>query len=274
MRNVGVLALGLLLAAGCTNQDFVGDGVIAFAMTDTTPPLAVGEESALFMIEARIELPLKEPTAADMARLRMGAGDVTIPWARLPWVQEHDYEIELDYVISNLEDHQVTTAFTVNGFNEFEEYVPSSTPGAEGTTLPDFSGYERTLVLAPFERQSGTVREEEMDEIAVDLATLVNGAPNSNEVLHPNNQSQHDPRSRMYIPEVIPALTGFRVGLRAEGEAFEGDIGEPPTFEAPPNLVAEVSVLIRDENQRIVAQSNAWTLPVPTIVYPTVPVEE
>ena len=274
MRNVGALALGLLLAAGCTNQDFVGDGVTAFAMEETTPPLTVGERSALFMIESRIELPIKAPTSADMRQLQMGAGDVTIPWARLPWVQEHDYEIQLDYVISNLEDHQVTTAFTVNGINEFDEYVPSFTPGAEGTTLPDFSGYERGLVLGPYERQAGTVREEEMDEIAVDLATVVNGAPNSNEVLHPNNQSQHDPRSQMYIPDVIPALTGFRVGLRAESEAFEGDIGEPPTFAPPPRLVAEVSVLIRDESGRIVSQSDAWELPAPTIIYPIVPVEE
>jgi len=277
MRNVGALfSLGLLLAAGCTNQGFVGDteGIVAFAMDETVPPLAVGRRTALFMVESRIELPLREPSAAEMNALTRGAGDVTIPWTRLPWAQEHDYEIQIDYVISNLEDHVVTTAFTVNGFNEFEEYVPSSSPGAEGATLPDFSGYERTLVLQPFERHAGTVREEQMDEIAVDLATMVNGAPNTNEVLHPDNQSQHDPRSRMYIPEVIPALTGFRVGLRAESEVSEGDIGEPPTVSPPPRLVAEVSVLIRDEAGRIVSQSNAWVLPVPTVFYPVVPVEE
>lgn len=279
MRHQGALSTltislaALSLLGGCTNTDFVGHDVVTFALAEDTPPLAVGQEAALYMVEARFELPLREPSRDDMRGLRQGARDVTIPWARLPWVQEHDYELSLDYVISNLEDHPVTVAFTVNGFNEFDEYVPE-VGFDRGAALPDFSGYERTLVLEPYERRSGTVREEEMDEIAVDLATMVNGAPNTNEVLHPDNQSQHDPRSRMYIPEVIPALTGFRVGLRAQAEAFEGDIGEPPTVEPPPRLVAEVSVLVRDESGRIVGQSEAWTLPVPTIFYPVVPVEE
>ncbi|NCQ59682.1 MAG: hypothetical protein GW913_03310 [Myxococcales bacterium] len=276
MRNVGALfILSLLWTAGCSNQDFVGgDGVVAFAMDETTPPLAMGETDSLFMVESRIELPLEAPSSADMNDLTRGAGDVTIPWARLPWVREHDYEIQIDYVISNLEDKVETVAFTVNGFNEFEEYVPDVIFAREEGALPDFSGYERTFTLDPLERRAGTVREEQMDEIAVDLATIVNGAPSSNEVLHPDNQSQHDPRSRMYIPEVIPALTGFRVGLRAAGEVTQSDvIGDPPTVTLAPRLVAEVSVLVRDESGRIVAQSDAWTLPVPTIVYPIEPVE-
>jgi hypothetical protein len=73
---------------------------------------------------------------------------------------------------------------------------------------------------------------------------------------------------------VIPALTGFRVGLRAEGEVAEGEIGEPPTVAAAPRLVAEVSVLVRDESGKVVSQSNAWVLPVPALVYPIAPVEE
>ncbi|NOY91495.1 MAG: hypothetical protein GXP55_09865 [Deltaproteobacteria bacterium] len=277
MRNVGALfCFGLLLsAAGCTNQDFVGgEGVVAFAMTETTPPLAVGQFDSLFMVESRIELPLREPTPDEMRALRQGARDVTIPWPRLPWVARHDYDIQLDYVISNLEDTPLVATFTVNGFNEFDEYVPNVQFSSEEGAIPDFSGYERTLALEPLERRTGNVREEQMDEVAVDLATIANGVTNSNEVLHPNNQSQRDPRSMAFIPEVIPALTGFRVGLRVAGEVSEGELGDPPTIAAAPRVVAEVSVLVRDESGKIVAQSNAWTLPVPTLLYPIAPVEE
>jgi hypothetical protein len=124
-------------------------------------------------------------------------------------------------------------------------------------------GEERNHELDPGERRTLTVREEELDEMAVDLATVVNGAPNSNEVVYFENQSGHDERSQAYIPPVVPALVGLRTGLRVQA-------GEDATS-APPAAL-EIAVRVRDVRDRLVGVGQAsWTLPEPAQFVPVVP---
>jgi len=95
--------------------------------------------------------------------------------------------------------------------------------------------------------------------VTVDLATVVNGAPNSNEIVYFESQSALDPRAQAYIPPIIPALVGVRMGLR--------------TLQ-PSRLVLELSVRVRDVDDRIVADGEApWEPPkaapfVPVMVAP------
>jgi hypothetical protein len=99
-----------------------------------------------------------------------------------------------------------------------------------------------------------------MDEIATDLATVVNGAPNSNLVVQFQSQSTRDPRVHRYIPDVIPALVAFRMGLQ--------------TGEAAP-LELRVSVRVQDHGARVAARGEeAWELPTPADFVPVVPEEE
>ena len=77
--------------------------------------------------------------------------------------------------------------------------------------------------------------ESFVDEMAVDLATVVNGAPNSDEVIYFENNSATDTRSRPFIPKVIPGLIALRLGMRAT---------------AASNVLLEASVRVRHEDQR------------------------
>lgn len=256
MRRLGlfILLVGVVAFSGCTDEQFIGeDGFIAFALTDTTPAFVEGEEESLFLVEERVELPIRVPSDTQMADLVSGAGDVTIPFARLPWVERHDYELELDYVLINLDDSSSSVDLVVNGFNEFHEYFPGVIFD-DDEIIPEFAQWERFIVLEPLERRFGTIREEEFDEIAVDLATVVNGVTNPNQTVHPDNHSSTDRRSQDFIPEVIPALTGVRVGLRATGTS---------------NVVIEITVRVRDVSSRIVSPGNAWELPVPELFLPS-----
>lgn len=257
---VGVLGAGTL-ALGCQSEaTFVNDGTVAFAMTEMTPALIETDEAALYMVEYRVELPVRDPGDAEMQRRRDEAGGLeNNPYERLPWVERNDLAIEIDYTIANMDDaeHGIV-AVTVNGFNEFHEYSPSFTVD-DDEVIVDYAQWERIHDLEPFERESFTVREEQLDEVAVDLATVVNGAPNSNQVVYFANQSASDIRSRAFVPDVIPGLMGVRIGIRTEEAA---------------NLVVEASVRVRDVNQRLVEDDQPLLELTPELFVPVAPVEE
>lgn len=246
----GLVVVALLAGAtGCRSQRYLGEqGQLAFALTEDTAPFAAGEEGeALYLVEERIEFPIREPTQQQLSRLQSDAEGMELPFPRLPWVRRDDMRIEVDWVVSNLQDGPVEFELLINGFNEFHEYRPSFV-NDDGEIVADFAQWERRIRLEPFERRRGTIREEAFDEVEVDLATVVNGAPNANQIVHPQNHSDRDPRAKPYIPAVIPGLTGFRMGIRARGAA---------------NIVVEASVRVRDSQGRLVAQDNAWELPEP-----------
>lgn len=257
MRTLGWMGCLLMLGA-CSDQQIIGDdGFYAFALTADTPAAFEGDEGeAFFVVEERIALPIAPPTDAELAELGATAPP---PFPRMPWVVRGDYQIEIDYVLINLDDARRDVTVTLNGFNEFHEYMPGF-QAVDEELVADFAGWERAIRLEPFERRLGTIREEEIDEVTVDLATVVNGVSNPNLVMHPDTP-QTDPRTAPFVPEVVPALTGVRVGLRAA---------------AAVNVLIELTVRVRDENHKIVKASRAWELPAPMVVTPAdlVPEEE
>lgn len=260
MRMASLVGVGLLAVAGCSDQQYIGEGGFhTFAITEDTPPFVETEDGNLYLVEQRIELPLRTPTDAQMAELATGVEG--LPWARRPWVERHDYELEIDWVILNLDDERRTVALTFNGINEFHEYMPGFTVD-EDEVIPEFAQWERTMVLEPLERRYGTIREEHLDEVAVDLATVVNGVTNANLIVHPESHSAIDPRAVPFVPSVVPALVGVRAGLRSTSTS---------------NVVVELTVRVRDERGVVIEDvQRAWELPVPEIFMPSsiVPPEE
>lgn len=250
-----------VLAVGCQSEaTFVEDGTVGFALTEDTPPLVETEEAALYLVEYRVELPIRYPGDEAMQLRREMAGEYeNLPFDRLPWVDRDDLAIEIDYTIANMDDapHGIV-AVTANGINEFHEYVPGFTIDEE-EVIVDYAGWERIHALEPLERQTWTIREEELDEVAVDLATVVNGAPNSNQIVYFENQSKNDVRSQPYIPPVIPGLIGVRLGIRTEEAA---------------NLVIEASVRVRESSSRLIEGDDAPLEVTPVIFRPVAPVEE
>lgn len=243
--------MGVSLSAGCAQEsEFVGpNGLYAFAMTESTPAYIMTEEAALYLVETRVELPIEIPSDSEMADLMAAP---TTPYDRTPWVRLDDLAIEVDLSVTNLMDERRRLTVVVNGFNEFHEYVPAVTVDDDEVVV-DFSMWERAIDIEGGETFQWTIREEELDEVAIDLATVVNGAPNANEVVYFENQSSVDVRAQPFIPSVIPGLTGFRLGILAQGAS---------------NIVVEASVRVRDVNDRLADvedMSEWWLLPVPEI---------
>ena len=237
------LALFLTLAGlaglqltGCNLEQryLVPDGSLLYAAAITAETPAViesDEDGSLYVVESRIDFPVRPPTDEEMAALDV---DVIPPFARRPWVVRDDYAVELDLTVSNLEATPQIVTVTVNGISEFTEYMPSATV-VDDELVIDFSQWERTYLLEPGARRTVTVREEELDEIAVDLASVTNGDACSalaNQIVYFMNQAGIDPRSTACIPGIVPGLVGVRMGIRVTAAG------------AAPNIAIEASCLL------------------------------
>lgn len=262
-----LVPLAPLALAGCNlEQRYLqpdGSTLYAAAITAETPAYIESEEDgSLYIIESRIDFPVHPPTDEEMAAL---STDVVPPFARRPWVVRDDYGVELDLTVSNLEATPQVVTVTVNGISEFTEYVPAAQV-IDDELVIDFAQWERTYLLQPGERRTVTVREEEIDEVAVDLAAVTNGDACSalaNQIVYFMNQAGIDPRSTACIPGIVPGLVGVRMGIRVTANG------------AAPNIVIEGSVRLRDAHDRVAAGNEApWPLPTPTLFTPPVVVEE
>jgi hypothetical protein len=231
--------LALLSIAGCSDaRVYVGDGSLyQVAMTADTMAALETEDGGIFIVETRALLPIKNPTNAEMAELRSGVSRYKgLPFNRMPWIAREDLALQLDFTLSNLDTTAHDIDVIVNGINEFNEYVPGVLEAEDEPPVALHSQWERRYRVPGKGRLAVTVREEEFDEVAVDLATVVNGAPNSDEVVYFENKSGSDPRSMKYIPAVIPGLAGLRLGLRS-------------TAAVP--MLLEASIRVRDVGEKL-----------------------
>jgi hypothetical protein len=243
---LAALALATGLSACIEEQRYVVENESVALTADTPPAFVTENDDEIFIVTRAFELPITRPKASDLTRLTREAQGKQLPFPRAPWVGHDDLEVELDYTLANQGDDTVLASVILNGQNEFNLY----TPGPE-----DFNQWERRFSLGPKERVQGTVTELEMDEIAVDLATVVNGAPNSNQVVQFQSQSGRDDRSRPFIPKLIPGLVGITAGIMTNQAA---------------NVVLEISVRVQDHGKRVAKRGEkSWMLPEPT---PFVPV--
>ena len=232
-----VTSLAMLALACNEERRFIGDdGFYQLALTENTAPVYQDEDLVLYIVETRVEFPIIEPSEEALADLHSTVDEYEdLPFARLPWVMRGDIEIEIDFTLSNMDDARHEIAVTVNGINEFHEYLPGVSV-IDDEVVADFAQWEKLYRLEPLERIHRTIREEDLDEVAVDLATVVNGAPNSQQIVYFENKSSTDPRSQEFIPEVVPGLIGVRIGLRSTQTA---------------RMLLEASVRVRDVEERL-----------------------
>jgi hypothetical protein len=263
LRPAVALAAALAVGAGgmgaCNHADrrFLapeGASVFAIAFTPDTPPFFMGDEESLYLLETPMMLPIRPPTEAEESAL-----------GEDPWVRRGDYQVQLTFTVTNLDTERSRfVGVTLNGINPLFEYVPGFTVD-DDDVIPNFSQWERTYVLEPGESRTITVREEEIDEITVDLASATS-TPEcqllANQIVYFANQAGIDPRSSACIPEVVPGLVGIKLGLRSVGSE-------------PPPIVLEASAIVRDVRDRIASSGQEpWEPPMPTLFTPPPPPEE
>ena len=163
----------------------------------------------------------------------------------------------------------------VDPWNEFVRWMPGVTVVSDEETQPNF-GYDQEFVVPAMSRVSGTLTTDDMQEIAIKLAsvenllassqvtTILNDAGNvvdggavdgyspteiSNNIFNPQNRSNSgDALFTPWIPGVVAGLTGFDLGLRVDGPEDQGASPDGGVPGAGVNVAVEITINVQDLN--------------------------
>jgi hypothetical protein len=235
-----------VLAVGCGAQEQSRNlQPEQVGLTPDVEPIFDDEEMQLYEVKRGLQFPILEPSAAQADALNQ---EVVEPYGRKPWITIQDVKVQLTWTLSNLDDEQRVVELLVDPWNEFGRYYPGMTlvDAEEQEFQPNSSGIDRYYVLegksaGPASRRHGTITFDDMNEMAIDFATVqnmikfppppANGAAVDPEMMvdpvptYANhafnflNQSYDDLLVAPYIPTVIAGLTGIDFGFRTTEKA-------------------------------------------------------
>jgi hypothetical protein len=164
----GGLLLLALAAFGCNNPVYLSSNG-----TLETAPAAMGggfqPATGLYV------LPVRRPTPAEQRALQVDQMKRMLPMNE-PWAAARDFDIEIEYSVHNLEAKSLNVFVTLDGGNEFGDYVPANyidprRNAADQTPPPHVLGGE-PLPVAAGATITGVFREDELHESAIDLEAI------------------------------------------------------------------------------------------------------
>jgi hypothetical protein len=242
-----LVALGCaVLALGCGSQEQSRNlQPEQVGLTPDVPPIFEDDETQLFEVKRGLQFPILDPSPAQAGALNQ---QVVEPYGRKPWITNQDVKVQLTWTLSNLDEEPRTVELIIDPWTEFGRYYPgmSLTDAEEQTFQPNFSGIDRLYTLegkgsGAASRRHGTFTFDDMNELAIDFATvqnmikfpppLPNGAQQdpdmmadplpiyANHAFNFINHSYDDLLIAPYIPTVIAGLTGIDFGLRTREKA-------------------------------------------------------
>jgi hypothetical protein len=214
------LIIAVLAACGCNNPVYLAE-----TAPIPTMPVMMGTGqagSALYV------LPVRRPTAAErqaLAQLQM-VNKLTMP---VPWAQARDFDIEIEFSVANLDKQPITAYVTVDGGNEYGDYVPmlyiDPNANADDQTPPPPLIAEQPLVVQPGQTATGTIREDQTQESALNLEAITRypdpaGVRNTPFMVI-EHLSSVSPIGRAGVPahDITPAHVRFAIGYSTDGKA-------------------------------------------------------
>jgi hypothetical protein len=244
---------------GCGDADVRRLDPLSVGLTDTTPAIYSDGELTIYQARTGLGLPIIAPSREGLEALRE---EPTPPFERRPWVTHEDVEIQLTWTLSNLDPEPHEVWVMLDPWNEFGRYEPAIVISDE-QAVRDLSGIDMLFLLpgvmgdtagAPDSRIVGTFTFDDMDELAIDFATvfqiLSTPAPADvteedprsalvNNAFNVRNRSYDSPLLSAYRPRVIPGLIGFDFGVRTS---------------EPANVALEILVEMRDRRGDRIAE--------------------
>jgi hypothetical protein len=222
-------------------------------------PIYDDNELTIYEAKASLLLPIEAPDEAQLAALST-ATEATDPFARPPWIRQGDIQLQVTWTLSNLDPDDHDVWLMIDPWNEFGHYVPAIHVTEERATR-DLSGIDMLFLVpgvktdhpgAPSSRVVGTITFDDMDELALDFATVfkiledaVPAGPDDddprstliNNAFNVRDRSYNSPLLAPYRPSIVPGLVGFDYGVRTS---------------EPANVALEVLIEMRDRAGRVV----------------------
>jgi len=256
-------AVALTAALGCSDDSERRLDPISVAMPgdEGFAPVYSDEELTIYESKTSLMLPIIAPKPAQLEALNSDAAD---PFERLPWVKQNDVHVQVTWTLSNLDPDAHAVWVMIDPWNEFGRYEPAVHVSDDGATR-DLSGIDMLFEVPGTEddaepRLVGTFTFDDMDELAVDFATvfkiLNDAVPVSeddedpratlvNNAFNVRDRSNRSPLLVPYRPSVVPGLVGFDYGVRTSEHA---------------NVALEIVVELRDDGDRVAERGQAVQL--------------
>lgn len=210
----------LVLACGCNDPVYLSEK--APIETTTTMMGTIGPGTALYV------LPVRKPTATEKQALAALKTKNKLPMA-VPWAQKIDFDIEIQYSVKNLDKTPITAYVTVDGGNEFGDYDPGAyidpTANVEDQTPPPSLISADPLTVMPGATMTGTFREDQFQESAIDLEAITRYPDPAGIRNTPFMVIEHlstvSPIGLAGVPanDVTPAHVRFQLTLATDGKA-------------------------------------------------------
>ena len=249
---IALLGALALLSVGCGDQEKEESlPVLQVGMTKDVAPIYDDGELVIYEVKKGIAFPIIAPNDAARQQLNQEHPE---PYGRLPWVTIEDIGVQVSWTISNLDDEEHVVELLVDPWNEFGRYYPGLqlTDAENEEFMPNFSGIDKRYIAlgkgsGDESRVHGTYAFADLEEVAVDLATVMNiiadppMAENededprvtyANHAFHWQNRSYDDLLVSYWVPAVVAGLTGLDLGFR--------------TYE-PATIAIEVAVEVVDK---------------------------
>ncbi len=250
-----MLVLAASAAAGCASDETRRLDPISVALSESVPPVYSDGELTIYEAKTGLSLPIIAPRREQLDALSQEEMD---PFARRPWVTHDDVGVQVTWTLSNLDAESRSVWVMIDPWNEFGRYEPAI-QGEGDEAVRDLSGIDMLFLVPGTDeddgaRLVGTFTFDDMDELAVDFATvfkILNDAvpaseededPRSTLVNHAfnvRNRTYASPLLEPYRPSVVPGLIGFDFGVRTA---------------APANVALEIAVEIVDRRGDRVAE--------------------
>ncbi len=276
----GVAALCCVFAVGCGSQNDdrnLPPGEVG--MTKSVAPIFDDGETQLFEVKRGLQFPIVAPTASERGAL----GKDVEPYGRTPWVTNQDVKVQLTWTLSNLDDTEQVVEVLVDPWNEFGRYYPGMqlADANEQKFEPNLSGIDHYFVLdkssaGESSRRHGTFTFDDMNEMAVDFATVQNMIKNppplpggvqedpdmmtdplpiyANHAFNIQNHSYNDVLVQPYIPQVVAGLTGIDFGFRISKPTCVPDPTTPDKPCGGATVALEIAIEIVDQGKGRVQQ--------------------
>jgi hypothetical protein len=248
-----VMALG---AGGCNNPIYLPE----------TAPIETAAGAMGFMPgTALYVLPVRQPTQAERQALGKLQQQLMLPNA-VPWAQARDFDIEIEWSVRNLDTMKQTVIVTVDGGNEFGDYVPSAyiDPRAnpEDQAPPPHLLTSEPLVLDPGATVNGVFREDDLQESAIDLEAITRYPSGGDVLATPFMVIEHrSDISRVGLEsvpanDVTPAHVRYQLTVSADG-----------------HVVMDYDVRVRDHNGKLAkpTDKNLYVNAAATLAPPVAP---
>jgi hypothetical protein len=220
-------------------------------------PLEVGAPDQAAAGSVVFTLPFRPPSAEELMALRQESERRMV---ETPWLRAEDLAVSLLYTITNLGEETASARLEIDGASEFAAYDTQALRAAaamlpEGEETDVLALIRPTPVLVePGQTVSGTVREDDFDEAALDLDAIGRFAAVPAAVIV--NRSEVDPVGLEMVPpnHVRPAF--FRVQVM---------------FSAGTHMRVELILRVRDDARRLMREEGTLFAPDPPAYAPMVP---